>query len=58
MKKIVFEIIQLVLLWVFGTVYGYYNHPEPNYKYSWLVSAILLIIIYPIVKLIYKKSKK
>jgi hypothetical protein len=58
MKKIVFEIIQFVLLWVFGTVYGYYNSPEPDYKYSWLVSAILLIIIYPIVNLIYKKRKK
>ena len=58
MKKIVFEIIQLVLLWVFGTVYGYYNSPEPDNKYSWLISAIFLIIIYPIVKLIYKKSKK
>ena len=57
MKKIVFEIIQLVLLWVFGTVYGYYNSPEPDNKYSWLISAILIIIIYSIIKLDSRKSK-
>ncbi len=58
MKKIVFEIIQLVVLYVFFTIYGYYNAPEPDNKYSWLSSAIIIIIIYPIAKIILKREKK
>ena len=45
MKKIVFEIIQVVIAYVIATIYGYYNVPEPDNKYSWLISAIMLIII-------------
>jgi len=58
MKKIVFEIIQVVIAYVIATIYGYYNAPEPDNKYSWLISAIMLIIIYPIIKLASKKKKK
>lgn len=58
MKKIVFEIIQVVIAYVIVTIYGYYNTPEPNNKYSWLISAIMIIIIYPIIKLAIKKRKK
>ncbi len=58
MKKIVFEIIQLAILYVFITIYGYYNTPEPDNKYSWLISAIMIIIFYSIIKLIDKKNKK
>ena len=57
MKKIVFEIIQVVIAYVIATIYGYYNTPEPDNKYSWLISAIMLIIIYPIIKLASKKRK-
>ena len=57
MKKIVFEIIQVVIAYVIATIYGYYNLPEPDNKYSWLISAIMLIIIYPIFKLASRKSK-
>ena len=57
MKKIVFEIIQVVIAYVIITIYGYYNTPEPDNKYSWLISAIMLIIIYPIIKLAIKKRK-
>lgn len=58
MKKIVLEIIQVVIAYVIGTIYFYYNGPEPDNKYSWLISAIILIIIYPIVKLACKERKK
>ena len=57
MKKIVFEIIHVVLAYVIITIYGSYNTPEPDNKYSWLISAIMLIIIYPIIKLASKKRK-
>lgn len=58
MKKIVFEIIQVVIAYVIATIYGYYNTPEPDNKYSWLISAIMIIIIYSIIKLASKKKKK
>lgn len=57
MKKIVIEIIQVVIAYVIITIYGYYNTPEPDNKYSWLISAIILIIIYPIIYLASKKRK-
>lgn len=58
MKKIVFEIIQVVIAYIIITIYGYYNTPEPDNKYSWLISAIIIIIIYSIIKLASKKRKK
>ena len=58
MKKIVFEIIQVVIAYVIITIYGYYNTPEPDNKYSWLISAIMVIILYPIIKLVGKKREK
>lgn len=57
MSSVVSEIIQLVIVYVIATVYGYYNLPEPDNKYSWLISAIILIIIYPIIKLARNKRK-
>lgn len=57
MKKIVFEIIQVVIAYVIITIYGYYNTPEPDNKYSWLISAIIILIIYSIIKLASRKSK-
>lgn len=57
MSSVVSEIIQLVIAYVIATVYGYYNTPEPDNKYSWLISAIMLIIIYPIIKLARNKRK-
>ena len=56
-KKIVFEIIQVVIAYIIVAIYGYYNTPEPDNKYSWLITAIMLIIIYPIIKLASKKRK-
>ncbi len=58
MKKIVFEIIQVVFAYVIATIYGYYNTPEPDNKYSWLISALMIAIIYSIFKLASKKEKK
>lgn len=57
MKKIIFEIVQVIFLYAIITIYGYYNSPEPDNKYSWLISAILVITIYPIIKLVSKKRK-
>ena len=47
MKKIVFEIIQVVIAYT----------PEPDNKYSWIISAIIIIIIYSIIKLASRKRK-
>ncbi len=57
MKKIVFEIIQVIIAYVIITIYGYYNAPEPDNKYSWIISAIIIIIIYSIIKLASRKRK-
>lgn len=57
MKKIVFEIIQVVIAYVIITIYTYYNTPEPDNKCSWLISAIIILIIYSIFKLTSRKSK-
>lgn len=57
MKKIVFEIIQVVIAYVIITIYSYYSTPEPDNKYSWLISAIIIIIIYSIIKLASKKKE-
>ena len=57
MIKIVFEIIQVVIAYVIVAIYGYYNTPEPDNKYSWLISAIIITIIYLIIKLVRKKKK-
>lgn len=58
MKKNVLEIIQVVIAYVISTIYGYYNTPEPDNKYSWLISAIMIIIVYSIIKLANKKRDK
>ena len=57
MRKIIFEIVQVILAYAIITIYGYYNTPEPDNKYSWLISAIIIIIIYSIIKLTSKKRK-
>ena len=58
MRKKIFEIVQVILAYAITTIYGYYNIPEPDNKYSWLISAIIIIIIYSIIKLTSKKRKK
>lgn len=57
MKKIIFEIIQVIIAYVIITIYGYYNTPEPDNKYSWLISLIIILIIYSIIKLVSRKNK-
>ncbi len=52
------EIIQIIIIYIISTIYGYYNDPSPPNKYSWLESALMIIIIYPIVKLCYKEEKE
>ena len=58
MKKIVFEIIQVMIAYTITTVYSYYNTPEPDNKYCWLISAVIVLIVYPIIKLAEKRGKK
>lgn len=58
MKKVVFKIMQYVMLYIFCAVYGYYNLPAPENCYSWLISAILLIIIVAILKIVGYKNNK
>ena len=56
--KIIFEIIQVAILYVMLTVYGYYNEPKPIKWYSWLVYALIVIIVYPIVRFACTRNKK
>ncbi len=60
MKKIIFEILTLIIIYILGVIYGYYNFPEPDKYYSWLISAVLLSLVYTITKIeehIRKKKK-
>lgn len=54
MKKIVLEIIQCILVYVFCTIYGYYNGSG---ELSWLITAMFFMVIYPLLKLSDKKRK-
>lgn len=56
MKINIFEIMQVIFAYIIITIYGYYNTPEPDNKYSWLISAIIVIIIYSIIKLTNRKA--
>ena len=61
MKKTLSVILQVMVAYVMGVVYGYYNFPEPDNKYSWLITAVMLIIfiiVCLIVKLVEKVVKK
>ncbi len=58
MKKIIFEIISMIIAYILVAIYGYYNLSEPENRYSWLISAVVIIIIYAIIKIVEKKSKK
>ena len=59
MKKRLIDFIKLILIYMMLTVYGYYNSGSkyPNDK-SWLEALIIVIIVYPIVLLLYRKNKK
>lgn len=57
MKKIILEIVKIVIVYVICTIYGYYNTPEPDNRYSWLISLVITIIIYPIIIFAQKKEK-
>ena len=59
MKKIIFEILCLIGLFVCGTVYIYYNSPNPyNMVESCIASATILAVVYSIIKLSEFISKK
>lgn len=58
MKKIILEMIQVVIAYLICTIYGYYNISKPDNKYSWLISLVIVIIIYPIIKITHKKIKR
>lgn len=58
MKKIIFEIISMFIAYILVAIYGYYNTSEPDNKYSWLISAIFVIIIYAILKIVEKIGKR
>ncbi len=58
MKKIIFEIISMIIAYLIVAIYGYYNTSEPVNRYSWLISAVVIIIIYAILKIIEKIEKR
>lgn len=47
--KIIFEIMQVIIVYVVSVIYGYYNLDEPDNRYSWLISAVIISVIYPII---------
>lgn len=57
MKEILFTFIQFMIAYAIVTVYGYYNTPEPYNKYSWLVSAIIVIIVGSIITIVKRRNK-
>lgn len=57
-KKIIFEIIKILIAYIIIAVYGYYNTPEPDNRYSWLTSAIIVITLYFILIFIEKRKKR
>lgn len=49
MRKILGEIAGLIIAYVICSVYGYFNSDLKGW--SWLISAIIVLIIYGIIKL-------
>ena len=59
MKKIIFEVVQLIIIYIVCTILMYSETWEKLLTwYNWLFSAVSLIIIYSILKIIEKKNKK
>ena len=57
MRKILGEIVSLIIVYVICSVYAYFNTDLKGW--SWLVSAILMLVIYGIMKLSeYLRKKK
>ena len=49
MKKIVVEIITMIIAYVILSVYGYFNSEAKGW--SWLISAIIVLIIFAVIKI-------
>lgn len=55
MKKILGEIVTILFAYIIIFVYDYYN--GDNKKWSWLISAIIVIVVYVIMKLCLRGKK-
>ena len=56
-KKILFEAIKWLAVYIFLVVYCYYNLPEPENRYGWLIVGIMLPLIYLAYWLTQKREK-
>ena len=56
MKKILIEIITMTIAYVFLSSYGYFNSVAKSW--SWLISAIIVTVLYGFFKLIEYLHKK
>ncbi len=58
MKKIIFEILTLIIVYIFMVVIvDYYNSPDP-YHYRWLEMGIIAFSVYIIITLEEHRRKK
>ena len=55
MKKILKELAIIITGYIIFFVYDYYNSNDK--EWSWLVAAIIVLIVYPILKIIEHKKK-
>ena len=56
-KKILFEAIEWLAAYIIFVIYFYYNAPEPENRYGWLVAAIGFPLAYFAYWLTQKRKK-
>ena len=58
MKKIIFEIIGLIVIFIFNVVYSYYNITQYDLIKSCILGVVIDIPLYIIITIANRKSKK
>ena len=58
MKKIIFEIIGLMVIFIFNIVYSYYNITQYDLIKSCILGVVIDIPLYIIITIANRKSKK
>ena len=58
MKKVVFEIVGVVAIYLGLVIYEYYNGLTPGGNDTWIVPAIIVVVLYLLFKLPQKRKNK
>lgn len=58
MKKNIKELMLVFIAYVGVTIYGYFNSSSPLSEYSWLISAVIIFLLYVLFKLIEHRDNK